>query len=101
LKWRSKGPIVHHIARKADPKVSRQGDGVSGSPLSRDFLTPPGERLTHLSYAKIGANVFRSASNFARLANIVPQPPKHCEYKPISMLFKYFDAILKPQAIPN
>jgi hypothetical protein len=40
-------------------------------------------------------------SDFARLANIVPQPPKHCEYQPMSMLFKYFDAFLKPQAIPN
>jgi hypothetical protein len=48
-----------------------------------------------LSYAKIGANVFRSASNFARLANIVPQPPQHYEYQPISMLFKYFDAFFE------
>jgi hypothetical protein len=48
LRWRSTGPIVDQSVRKADSKVSRQGDGVSGSPFSRDLLTPPGERLTHL-----------------------------------------------------
>jgi hypothetical protein len=40
--------MVDQSVRKADPRDSGQGDGVSGSPLSRDLLTPPGERLTHL-----------------------------------------------------
>jgi hypothetical protein len=48
LRWRSTRPIVDQSVRKADLKVSCQGDGVRGSPLSRDLLTPPGERLTHL-----------------------------------------------------
>jgi hypothetical protein len=58
----------------------------------KQTVDPP-ETREDLSYSKIGANVFRSATDFARRVNIVSQQHYYAISQPPPGNIYFFDAI--------